>query len=277
MEWIPSALLVLAMVAVLGVSIWLQLNRHRFRRPFLLTLKELIMPTTPATNPLANRPDLPSHDGAGTVLNIFAEGGDINDIAHLREQDQAVAQLGAQLDSLTGSPWVEVEAKEMYDMSVANKSAPIRKVVNQLGCMSVAPAFAGTHQSIVGVGTAITVQMGDRAVSVPSREDQRTLVGKLNGDYARIIGHRQKALIGQINAYSKGGKIDADLPSAAYTLALRAGKTFLVCADQQDREQLRAKLDKAFEAAVSDYAKLIMIELMNATREGMGPDLRSRE
>lgn len=222
---------------------------------------------------------MPTHGEDGRVTNIFADGGDLNDIAHLREQDQTVAQLGTQLDMALGSPWVEVDASEMYSADVASKSAPVRKVVMQVGCMSVHPASVATHHSIVGHGSVSTVDMGDRKVTVPP-EGKKKLSIALNAAYDTIVGPRQALLIRQLNEYAMGGNAEASLPSSDFTLALRAGKTYVICADSNDLKETKARLDDAYRKVTKDYIDLIMAELAQATKPGVGtrfkPDNNAR-
>lgn len=214
--------------------------------------------------------DSDTHDSSGRVVNIFADGGDANDVAHLREQDQAIAQYGAQLDAAVGSPWEESDASGMYSIDVIHKSAPVRRVAMQIGCMCVPPASVATQGSNVGVGSITAVVMGNRKITVPGSSVGKDLSTKLNKAYADIVGPRQAKLIASLNKYAKEGDAAAGLPSADYKLALRAGNTYVVCASVEDLTELKARLDEAFARLTKDYVALILAELAHVTEPTAG-------
>lgn len=228
------------------------------------------MPSTPRSGSRSDSRsiEIPAHS---KVEDIMADGGSLNDAAWFREQDQAIAQLGTQIDNMVGSPWEPVAVSEMYSADCAHHSSPIRRVAQQLGCMSVTPAVVGSQNSIVGHGTLAWVSMGNRHVSVPMNERAK-LLKRLNDGYSSIVAPRRAALIKSIFDYAKAGEIEAAPASAEYTHALRAGKTFVACANETDLKALQRQLTADYTEAIQDALNAVMTELMRAAKPTVGPD-----
>jgi hypothetical protein len=197
----------------------------------------------------------------------FEAGESLNDVAALREQDQAIAQLSEQLNRMGKTPWsiAQVADCDLYNDEIRLFGSDIRKVAWQLTRICNPVAVAGTQGANVGSGTVMWVEVGAHRVATKSRKHQKEVMDALNGEYTRIASSYRSRILAQIHEYARGGDRSASIPLAAAVTVVKCGQTYVACESAEEARNLLAELTASYESCIKDAASVVMAELVRAS------------
>ena len=260
--WAWLGLFILAAAAVAIVHAVFHL-RHFWRDQPMPTARDRDEDPTPTDGEVIVPPSRPLGDPRA-VMSALPPQHSVNDVMHKRVQDQTIAQLAAQFDEMSDSPWVlgAISTDPAGWPSQQTPKTLVRAYAIALTLMMNPPAAKGSQTAVSGHGTLFYINVGNQRIAAHSSSECDELLKRVNETYLATVEPWRKELLGLIKTVASRDDVPR-LSGMLYTV--ECGQTKVVVLDEAKQKGMHAILATAFKPFFEDERRRILDELIEAT------------
>lgn len=186
------------------------------------------------------------------------EAHSVNDVHTLREQDQSIAQLAAQLEGMVEEPWSR-GTLNADQWGGPQPKTQLRALAIQLTLGMTPPAAKGSQQAVSGYGTLQYLNVGNQRITAAGPKEADKLLKTLNDLYYVTIAPWRAVILKRMASLA-GAEVDDPFQGPIYTV--ECGQTRLGFETEEERDHLCVLLNNAFRPFFDTERKRIRDEIL---------------